>query len=142
MLRGLCSDENLTILLTTHYLEEADRVADRIAFINHGRIVASGTARELKNSMSEQAIEIGVDELGLEDQLHCLLSRIANVQNVEIQGTSIIVDSDEGMRTLASTLLMLKDAGFSVSSIKSIDATLDDVYRCHAGSPCVSTWSR
>lgn len=142
LLRSLCSQEDLTILLTTHYLEEADRIADRIAFINHGRIVASGTARELKNSMSEPAIEIGVDEPGLEDQLHYLLSRISNVQNVEIQGSSVIADSDEGMRTLASILSMLADSGFRVSSIKSIDATLDDVYFCHAGSPCVSTWSR
>ena len=142
LLRSLCSKEDLTILLTTHYLEEADRVADRIAFINHGRIVASGTARELKSSMSEPAIEIGVDELGLEDQLHYLLSRIANVRNVEIQGSSVIADSDEGMGTLAVILSTLADAGFRVSSIKSIDATLDDVYFCHAGSHCISSWSR
>jgi ABC-2 type transport system ATP-binding protein len=56
-IRGLCRDEQVTVFFTTHYMEEAERVADRIAVIDHGRIVAQGTAAALRQETGGRTLE-------------------------------------------------------------------------------------
>ncbi|MET8806587.1 ATP-binding cassette domain-containing protein [Streptomyces sp. NPDC004546] len=132
----LAGEEGLTILLTTHYLEEADRLAERVAIVDRGRIVVEGTPDALKGELRGDAVhlELGepVGEAG-RTLLTGALTALPGVHEALCEGRRISVRADDGAATVPALLAALDRAGVTVSSATVARPSLDDVYLRHAG---------
>ncbi|MER6565910.1 ATP-binding cassette domain-containing protein [Streptomyces sp. NPDC001093] len=132
----LAGDEGLTILLTTHYLEEADRLAERIAIVDRGRIVVEGTPDALKGELRGDAVHLELGEpLGEAGRtlLTGALTALPGVHEALCEGRRISVRADDGAATVPALLAALDRAGVTVSSATVARPSLDDVYLRHAG---------
>jgi ABC-2 type transport system ATP-binding protein len=125
-IEGLVS-EGTTVLLTTQYLDEADRLADRIAVIDQGKVIAEGTPEELKNQVGGERLEIHLcdGERG-EDALAALAS-IASDRPFLEDGT-VRVPVAERRGTIADAVRRLDNAGIAIDDIAVSTPTLDDVF--------------
>jgi ABC-2 type transport system ATP-binding protein len=127
----LTDEEGVTVLLTTHYLEEADRLASQLAIVDRGRIVASGSPDELKRELRGDTLLFELD--GLIDGVAATLSQIAGVREPMLDGRFLRARADEGARALPAVLAALEAAGVPVAAASVARPTLDDVYLRHAG---------
>jgi ABC-2 type transport system ATP-binding protein len=124
-IRALRDDRDGTILLTTHYLEEADALCDRILIIDHGKIVASGTPAELKRRISGDLVTFEVDDVARATELLRGRGEARDVTPVD-RGLRVTVDRGE---TQALPLMrVLDDAGLKVGSLHIAHPSLDDVF--------------
>jgi len=126
-------DQGLTILLTTHYLEEADELADSIAIVDRGRIVARGTAAELKAELEGDTVHVEVAAPGAEARAREALARLAEVREVHVDGRAIHARVGDGATALPAVLGALSAAGVPVAAATMARPSLDDVYMRHAG---------
>jgi ABC-2 type transport system ATP-binding protein len=115
-----------TIFLTTQYLEEADELADTIALLHMGTIVACGTARELKKLVPNGLVELAFHD---EKQLQAAIKVLEKHYNVERGDTvTVTVTVGEGTRELADLFIRLRDAQIEPTEFAQKPATLDDVF--------------
>ncbi|MGV9243568.1 ATP-binding cassette domain-containing protein [Streptomyces sp. NPDC003710] len=132
----LAGDEGLTILLTTHYLEEADRLADRIAIVDRGRVVVEGTPDGLKGELRGDAVHVELRET-LRDSGRALLQgalgTVPGVHEVLFDGRRVSVRADDGAACVPALLGALERAGAGVASATVARPSLDDVYLRYAG---------
>lgn len=128
----LSREEGLTILMTTHYLEEADRLADRVAIIDAGRVVAEGTPAALKAELRGDAVSIEVAERALAEQARAVLEGAHGVGNFIIDGV-VLHARIESAAFMPSLLARLDTAGIVASSFAVSRPSLDDVYLHHTG---------
>ncbi|HYX45156.1 MAG TPA: ATP-binding cassette domain-containing protein [Acidimicrobiales bacterium] len=124
--------EGMTLLLTTQYLEEADRLADRIAVIDGGRLVAEGTAAELKAGVGTMTLEVGLRDEAEAARAATLLGRFA-VGAVEQDGVAVRLEVDDGPKALRGALAELDRAAMAVVSIAMREPSLDDVFLALTG---------
>ncbi|MEU6094696.1 ATP-binding cassette domain-containing protein [Streptomyces sp. NPDC047079] len=132
----LAGDEGLTILLTTHYLEEADRLADRIAIVDRGRVVVEGTPEDLKGELRGDAVHVELREtLGDSGRalLQGALGAVPGVHEVLLDGRRVSVRADDGAAAVPALLGALERAGAGVASVTVARPSLDDVYLRYAG---------
>ena len=129
----LASEEGLTILLTTHYLEEADRLAQRLAIVDKGRIVAEGTPDELKGELQGDAIVMQLEDRPSGDQVQVALAGLSEVRDVAMESRTVRARADVGARALPSVLAALEAKGMKVTSVTVARPSLDDVYLRYAG---------
>jgi len=129
----LAADDGLTILLTTHYLEEADRLASRVAIVDRGRIVAEGTPDELKGQLHGDAVHIDLADHTERGRLLAVLERVPAVREIRMDGNHVSARADEGAAALPAVLAALDDAGVPVRAATVARPSLDDVYLRHAG---------
>ncbi len=129
----LASEEGLTILLTTHYLEEADRLAQRLAIVDKGRIVAEGTPDELKGELQGDAIVMQLADRPAGDHVRRALEGLPEVRDVAVEGRTVRARADVGARALPSVLAALEAEGMKVTSVTVARPSLDDVYLRYAG---------
>src|SRR3954453_1932955 len=131
-IRRLSRDEGLTILLTTHYLEEADRLASDLAIVDRGRVVASGSPERLKAELRGDAINV---ELGFRANgaVEAALAPLEGIRELVIEGTSLHARADEGARAVPAVLAALEAGGVDVASVTVARPSLDDVYLRHTG---------
>jgi ABC-2 type transport system ATP-binding protein len=129
----LADAEGLTILLTTHYLEEADRLADRLAIIDRGRIVTGGTPDELKGELHGDAVHAELASHLAPDQVRSALAAVPSVREIRVEGTSLSARADDGAAALPAVLAALEGAGIAVRAATVARPSLDDVYLRHAG---------
>jgi ABC-2 type transport system ATP-binding protein len=120
------------VLLTTQYLEEADRLADLIAIIDHGRLVASGTADELKNRAGRDVVHVQVRDEGDLDRAVDLLGGEAIVDRPTAQITVPVTGGAEEMLARAR---ILSEGGVAIADIGLRRPTLDDVFLALTGRP-------
>jgi ABC-2 type transport system ATP-binding protein len=128
VIRGLVQ-QGTTLLLTTQYLEEADELADTIAVVDHGRVIASGTATELKSSVGGERIEVTVDHAEQVDQAIDIIRQVgAGEPHVEHESRRITIPANEGAKQLVQVVRGLDDASIHVEDIGLRRPTLDDVF--------------
>ena len=119
--------EGTTLLLTTQYLEEADRLADRLAVIDKGRVIAEGTSAELKANLGGTVVEIGLSDAGLADKVaHAV--RSTGSSEPRIEGATVEVNVDSGPQALVGILRQLDDAGVEATTLAVREPSLDDVF--------------
>jgi ABC-2 type transport system ATP-binding protein len=129
-IRGL-RELGTTVFLTTHYLEEADALADRLAIIDHGRIVAEGTADALKRQVAGDVITLGVD--GDRDRVLATVRDQAFVREASTEDELIRLYVDQGETAVPQILRILDGAGLAARSITLARPSLDDVFLRQTG---------
>ncbi|MER5430425.1 ATP-binding cassette domain-containing protein [Streptomyces sp. NPDC002588] len=132
----LAGEEGLTILLTTHYLEEADRLAERVAIVDRGRIVVTGTPDSLKGELRGDAVHVELrSPLGEAGRtlLDGALGALPGVHEVLCDGRRVSVRTDDGAAALPALLGALERAGVAVATATVARPSLDDVYLRYAG---------
>ncbi len=130
---GHLSAEGLSILLTTHYLEEADRLAQNIAIIDRGRVVAEGTAEALKGELRGDSVEVELAETALAEAINAALQNIAILRDIQVSAKTVHARAEHGASAVPQMLNALESAGIKVASVKVARPTLDDVYLRHTG---------
>ncbi len=133
MLNNLKARRNLTILLTTHYMEEADKLCDRIAIVDHGKLVALGTPAELKNSVEGSnvvEVQFNREPEGWQARLEGL-EGVTSVQS-ESGGFYRLITSS-GSKTTLQLVEMAAEAGVGLGSLSVQNTTLDDVFVHYTG---------
>jgi ABC-2 type transport system ATP-binding protein len=128
----LAREESKTILLTTHYLEEADQLAARIAIVDRGKVVAEGTPEDLKSELRGDAVhvELAGDANG---SAQSALDGLVGIREVAIDGDFLRARADDGGRAVPSILQALEAAGMEVASVRVARPSLDDVYLRYTG---------
>jgi ABC-2 type transport system ATP-binding protein len=133
MLTNIKSHRQLTILITTHYMDEADRLCDRIAIVDHGKLVALDTPPALKASVpGSNVIEAQFENApeGWEARLHAL----RGVTSVQHQGAGMYrILTGDGSRATTELVEMSVQAGVTVKSLSVQNTTLDDVFVHYTG---------
>jgi ABC-2 type transport system ATP-binding protein len=116
-----------TVLLTTQYLDEADRLADQIAVIDHGRVIAEGTASELKDRVGGDRLEVRLED---ETQAEAASRALASVvdEAPELRDGVLLAAVSRRDGTVANALRRLDEAGIEVSDLALRRPTLDDVF--------------
>jgi ABC-2 type transport system ATP-binding protein len=125
-IRRLREDLGTTVFLTTHYLDEADALCDRILVIDYGRIVAEGTPDELKRRISGDVITLSVN--GGPDAAKGVLAAHEGIRDLTVSGRALRLTVDHGEEALPGLLRELDAAGLSLQSIQLARPTLDDVF--------------
>jgi ABC-2 type transport system ATP-binding protein len=123
--------EGTTVLLTTQYLEEADRLAERVAVIDHGQVIANDTPSVLKAQLGSTVAELGFEDASIAEQARVLLAE--RHPGVEREGTMVRLGSNEGPRLLVDVLRELDGAQLSPTTLAVHDPSLDDVFLALTG---------
>jgi ABC-2 type transport system ATP-binding protein len=124
--------KGLTVLLTTHYLEEADNLAARLAIVDRGKVVAEGTSDELKRELRGDSIHVEL-ERPTDGAVREALERVEAVGEVVVNGRALHARADDGARAVPAVLAALEARGVPVASVTVARPSLDDVYLRHAG---------
>ena len=129
----LAGGEGMTVLLTTHYLEEADRLASRLAIVDRGRVVTSGTPDELKGELRGDAVQVELPADADAARVRRVLEALPAVRDVVIAGRDVSARSDNGAAAVPVVLAELQRAGVNAASVAVARPSLDDVYLRHTG---------
>src|ERR687887_1556452 len=111
----LASEEEMTILLTTHYLEEADRLAARLAIVDRGRIVAEGTPEQLKSELRGDTVQVELVEFANRDASSAL-AQVMGIRDVTLDGRLLRARVDDGAAAIPSLISALERHGLAVAS--------------------------
>src|SRR5216683_6251911 len=130
----LAREDGLTVVLTTHYLEEADHLAQHVAIIDHGQVVVEGTPEGLKAELRGDAIQVELADAYPEATVRAALGDLGDLLlDVAIEGRSLRSRVDSGASALPAVLAALDAAGIRASTATVARPSLDDVYLRHTG---------
>jgi ABC-2 type transport system ATP-binding protein len=124
-IRSLREDLGVTVVLTTHYLDEADALADRLLVMDHGVVVADDTSENLKASLSGDVVTVSVDDA---QRAAAVVEQAVSVRKVQVEGDRVHVTVERGDVAVAPLLRALDAAGLDLQSISVARPTLDDVF--------------
>ncbi|MGH3755498.1 MAG: ATP-binding cassette domain-containing protein [Pseudonocardiaceae bacterium] len=124
-IRALHAQHGITLFLTTHYLDEADALCDRILVIDNGRIVAEGSPDELKRTVAGDAVTLGTDAPARTAQL---AETLPGATGLAVDGTIVRFRVPQGSTALPVLLRELDAAGIALESVEVHRPTLDDVF--------------
>jgi ABC-2 type transport system ATP-binding protein len=128
----LAREERITIVLTTHYLEEADHLASQLAIIDRGRVVVRGTPEELKSSLRGDSLELRLASAA-EGAALAALEQVDGVSDVAADRATIRARARDGSAAIPVVLAALEAQGAAVASVTIARPSLDDVYLRYAG---------
>ncbi|MGY5142537.1 MAG: ATP-binding cassette domain-containing protein [Nitrosopumilus sp.] len=123
----------MTIFLTTHYMEEADQLCDRIGIIDVGKIQVIDSPQNMKNSMGNEVISIILNDEKQTREFIDYISKISNVKNVKSDGVKITVFVSSGTEVLPKIFEFSSSNGIKINSISLTQPTLDDVFISYTG---------
>ncbi|MCA9332249.1 ATP-binding cassette domain-containing protein [Candidatus Saccharibacteria bacterium] len=124
--------EGTSILLTTQYLEEADELADKIAVIDHGSVIAEGTSKELKNKLGGDVVEFKVSKSNEVNKAISAITKIA-AKDPTIEENNIVVPVKNGPKGLLEVVRALDTNKISLQTISLHEPSLDDVFLALTG---------
>ena len=130
--------EGLTILLTTHYLEEADNLAKRLAIVDQGRVVTEGTPSELKAELHGDAVHVSLcdgsgDRRPDEESVRRVLQEKTGISEIVFDGCDLRARAADGAKAVPLVLQALESNGIGVNAVTVSRPSLDDVYLRHTG---------
>jgi ABC-2 type transport system ATP-binding protein len=131
-LSRLATGEKLTILLTTHYLEEADRVAERVAIVSRGQIVVEGEPEALKRRLRGDAVTVELAD-GKGDDATAIVRGLTDVHEVLLDGRRLHARVEHGAGAVPTILAALDGGGVQVAAVTVARPSLDDVYLHYTG---------
>jgi ABC-2 type transport system ATP-binding protein len=131
-LDSLAGEERLTILLTTHYLEEADRLAERVGIVSRGRLVVEGTPDALKRELRGDAVTVELAN-GDGSRAALIVERLSDVHEVMLDGRHLRARVDHGAASVPTILSALEGDGVGVAAVTIARPSLDDVYLHYTG---------
>jgi ABC-2 type transport system ATP-binding protein len=123
----------VTVFLTTHYLEEADQLADRLAIIDQGRIVAGGTPASLKASIGGDVVTVGLSNGYMDDAISAL-TRLDGLVELRPERAGLTLFVNDGTGTVANVIRLLDAANIPVGSVALSQPSLDEVFLRVTGS--------
>ncbi len=129
-IRKLKQEYGMTLFMTTHYLEEADSLCDRVAIIDHGKIVVVGKPEDLKHSLGGDIITIGIKE---DVDVSELISKVENVKEVKKENGSYRIKAEYGEVTAPFIIETLRKKGYTVAKLSLTEPTLNEVYLEYTG---------
>ncbi len=137
-LEKLNREEGVTVFLTTQYMEEADRLANRLAILDYGRIVASGTSMELKQEIGADAISLSLEKAdvinaGMKEKAKQILTTIKGVGDVRDSDGGLTVYAKNGGFIIPDIVRAFDESKIRLSSINLSSPTLDDVFLKYTG---------
>lgn len=133
-LERLNKEEGLTIFLTTHYMEEADRLCDRLAIIDHGSIIAEGSPSSLKAQLGGDVVALTFKEdAGAKERAAALVKGLPFVRDVTAGEDGIKIIVEDGGAAVPELMRVLGEAGLRVARLSMTTPTLDDVFLKHTG---------
>ena len=121
----LNQEKGITIILTTHYMEEADKLCHRIAIIDKGQIIAMDTSEKLKNDIGGDVITIVSSE---RDNLYSAIKSLPAIKNIELHDSSITVGLQNAEKHVAEIVNMASEKGILIDSLSIHKPTLEDVF--------------
>jgi ABC-2 type transport system ATP-binding protein len=129
----LAREEGLTVLLTTHYMEEADELASWVAIVDRGHVVAHGSPDGLKGELHGDAVHVELGEAEVNGQIPEVLGRVTGIRELTVDGRLLHARVDNGARAVPAVLQALEFAGIPVAAVTVARPSLDDVYLRYAG---------
>jgi ABC-2 type transport system ATP-binding protein len=128
--RMLKKEFGMTLFMTTHYLEEADALCDRIAIIDHGKIVVVGSPEELKHSLGGDLITLAIKE---NEDVTGLIQKVEHVKEVRKQDGTYRIKAEFGEVTTPFIIEALRRKGYTVTKLTLTEPTLNEVYLEYTG---------
>ncbi|MEM3007244.1 MAG: ATP-binding cassette domain-containing protein [Candidatus Nitrosotenuis sp.] len=132
-IKKIHQEYKMTIFLTTHYMEEADRLCDRIGIINYGKIQTIDTPRALKNALGAGVITFSMDNHSSKSQLISEIEKIEFVKEVTESENKITVFSSKGTEVAPIIFSLSSKLGITIKSVSITQPTLDDVFLSYTG---------
>lgn len=123
-------EEGVTVILTTHYMDEADQNSDIICIINKGRIIANGTPENLKKSLRQDCIQIQTDN---DEKAGNLIKNIPGVSQIRSSLNGLIVHPKENVQLITKLIDLLRRERIQIIGITLVKPTLDDVFISYTG---------
>lgn len=128
LLKNLKEQDQMTIFLTTHYLDEADALCDRIVIMDHGALVRDGSSAELKREIAGDIITIGFDTIEVCAHAKQLFTQHTEIKKLHAQENTLIIHVKVGETALAQLLTVLHADNLEVKTVALSRPTLDDVF--------------
>ena len=123
----------MTIFLSTHYMEEADQLCDRIGIIDGGKIQVIDSPQNMKNAMGNEVISIVIEENNSRDSFLTKLKKIESVNKINEDGSKLILFVSNGTEVIPKVFQISSDIGIKITSISLTQPTLDDVFISYTG---------
>jgi ABC-2 type transport system ATP-binding protein len=127
----LKKEYHMTILMTTHYLEEADVLCDRIAIIDHGKIIIEGTPEGLKESLGGDIMTLSIRDTNTD--ISAIIQKVPRVKEVKRQDGTYRIKVEDGEETAPTIIDAIRAQGHSVTRLSLTKPTLDEVYLEYTG---------
>ncbi|PIU59975.1 ABC transporter ATP-binding protein [Candidatus Bathyarchaeota archaeon CG07_land_8_20_14_0_80_47_9] len=129
-IRKLKKEYGMTLFMTTHYLEEADALCDRVTIIDHGKIVVIGAPEELKHGLGGDVITLGIRE---DDDVSELIRKVEHVKDAKRENGSYRIKAEYGEITAPFIIEALRKKGYTVTKLSLTEPTLNEVYLEYTG---------
>jgi ABC-2 type transport system ATP-binding protein len=129
-IKNLNQEKGLTIILTTHYMDEADKLCNRIAIIDHGKIVAIDTPKDLKNKIGGDMITIQTPD---KEKVSALLKKCSWCKSTKIHDGSVTINVSEASKKIAELVTLADKNKVKIDSIIMHEPSLEDVFLYYTG---------
>ncbi len=129
-IRKLKKEFGMTLFMTTHYLEEADALCDRVAIIDHGKIVVTGKPEDLKHSLGGDIIKLSIKE---DEDVSDIIRTVEHVKDVKKEDDTYRIKAEYGEVTTPFIIEALRKRGYTVTKLSLTEPTLNEVYLEYTG---------
>ena len=130
-IKEIHKEYNMSIFLSTHYMEEADQLCDRVGIIDHGKIQIIDTPKSMKNALGQEIIQLTTDSEA--ETLSSKIEQLDDVKNVKIQNEKITVFAANGTEVIPKIFQISADSNIKIISISLTQPSLDDVFISYTG---------